>query len=71
MCAGKLALHRVRWPAPHLVLCPQPAAPAELGGGGRVCTFLSLSQAAQPDTWGQDYRSHHACEAGGRRGTEG
>lgn len=51
--------------------CPQPAAPAEFRGAGRVRTFLSLSQAAQPDTWGQDYRSHHACEAGGRRGTEG
>lgn len=44
--------------APHLGLC-------DCGGsgqvGGTVFAFLSLSQATKPDTWGQNYSSHHAA----------
>lgn len=49
---------------PHPVLCTQwqllrmgREGEAE---GGSVDTFLSLSQATKPDTWGQNYSSHHA-----------
>ena len=59
---------------PHPVLCTQwqllrmgREGEAE---GGRVDTFLSLSQATKPDTWGQNYSSHHASrqeEEGARR----
>ena len=50
------------------------AAPPDGGGGGdggKVYTFLSVSRATKPDTWGTELQFPPHLEAGGRRGTEG